>query len=84
MTSVTEFHATERLVKTESHIDSVLIIQKQKDRLIRYGRGTMFTLMLVVVAAFVGPGYHNRLRLGGHRIDADGCLIAIRRSKGKP
>ena len=59
MTSVIALQAVERLAKTESLIDSVLQIQKQNDRLIRYGRGTMITLMLVVVVAFVGSGYQS-------------------------
>ena len=54
-----ELQAAERLAKTESLIDSVLIVQKQNDRMIRYGTGTMFTMMFVVVAAFVGAGYQS-------------------------
>ena len=54
-----ELQAAERLVRTESLIDSVLIVQKQNDRMIRYGTRTMFTLMFVVVAAFVGAGYQS-------------------------
>jgi outer membrane murein-binding lipoprotein Lpp len=54
-----ELQAAERLARTESLIDSVLIVQKQNDRMIRYGTGTMFTMMFVVVAAFVGAGYQS-------------------------
>ena len=54
-----ELQAAERLAKTESLINSVLIVQKQNDRMIRYGTGTMFTMMFVVVAAFVGAGYQS-------------------------
>ena len=54
-----ELQAAERLAKTESLIDSVLIVQKQNDRMIRYGTGIMFTMMFVVVAAFVGAGYQS-------------------------
>ena len=57
MTSVIALQAAERLAKTESLIDSVLIVQKQNDRMIRYGTRIMSTLMFVVVAAFVGAGY---------------------------
>ena len=59
MTSVIALQATERLAKTESLIDSVLQIQKQNDRLIRYGTRIMSTLMFVVIVAFVGAGYQS-------------------------
>ena len=59
MTSVTELQTAERLAKTESLIDSVMKIQKQNDRMIRYGTHTMSTLMFVVVATFVGAGYQS-------------------------
>ena len=54
-----ELQAAERLARTESLIDAVLIVQKQNNRMIRYGTGTMFTMMFVVVAAFVGAGYQS-------------------------
>ena len=57
MSSVVALQAAERLAKTESLIDSVLIVQKQNDRMIRYGTRIMSTLMFVVVVAFVGAGY---------------------------
>ena len=57
VTSVIALQAAERLAKTESLIDSVLIVQKQNDRMIRYGARIMSTLMFVVVAPFVGAGY---------------------------
>ena len=57
MTSVIALQAAERLAKTESLIDSVLIVQKQNGRMIRYGTPIMSTLMFVVVAALVGAGY---------------------------
>ena len=59
MTPVIALQAAERLAKTESLIDSVLIVQKQNDRMIRYGTRIMSTLMFVVVAAFVGAGYQS-------------------------
>ena len=59
MTSVIALQAAERLAKTESLIDSVLIVQKQNDRMIRYGTRIISTLMFVVVAAFVGAGYQS-------------------------
>ena len=57
MSSVVALQAAERLAKTESLIDSVLIVQKQNDRMIRYGTRIMSTMMFVVVAVFVGAGY---------------------------
>ena len=59
MSSVVALQAAERLAKTESLIDSVLIVQKQNDRMIRYGTRIMSTMMFVVVAAFVGAGYQS-------------------------
>ena len=59
MTSVIALQAVERLAKTESLIDSVLQIQKQNDRLIRYGSHIISTLMFVVVVTFVGAGYQS-------------------------
>ena len=59
MTSVIALQATERLASTESLIDSVLQIQKQNDRVIRYGTRIMSTLMFLVVVAFVGAGYQS-------------------------
>ena len=59
VTSVIALQAAERLAKTESLIDSVLIVQKQNDRMIRYGTRIMSTLMFVVVAAFVGAAYQS-------------------------
>ena len=59
MSSVVALQAAERLAKTESLIDSVLIVQKQNDRMIRYGTRIMSTMMFVVVAVFVGAGYQS-------------------------
>ena len=59
MSSVVALQAAERLAKTESLIDSVLIVQKQNDRMIRYGTRIMSTMMFVVVAVFVGTGYQS-------------------------
>ena len=59
MSSVVALQAAERLAKTESLIDSVLIVQKQNDRMIRYGTRIVSTMMFVVVAAFVGAGYQS-------------------------
>ena len=59
MTSVIALQAAERLARTELLIDSVLQIQKQNDRMIRYGTRIMSTLMFVVVVAFVGAGYQS-------------------------
>ena len=55
MSSVVALQAAERLAKTESLIDSVLIVQKQNDRMIRYGTRIMSTMMFVVV----GAGYQS-------------------------
>ena len=93
MSSVVALQAAERLAKTESLIDSVLIVQKQNDRMIRYGTRIMSTMMFVVVAAFVGAGYQSievgkdiaSLQTGGLivadecLIATDGCLIVTRR-----
>ena len=54
-----ELQAAERLASTESLIDSVLTVQKQNDRMIRYGMRSMFSLMFVVVVSFVGFGYQS-------------------------
>ena len=59
MTSEIALQAAKRLAKTESLIDSVLQMQKQNDRLIRYGSRIISTLMFLVVVTFVGAGYQS-------------------------
>ena len=54
-----ELQAAERLARTEAFIDSVLIVQQQNDRMIRYGTRIMYSLMIIVAVSFVGFGYQS-------------------------
>ena len=83
MTSVIALQAAERLARTELLIDSVLQIQKQNDRMIRYGTRIMSTLMFVVVVAFVGTGYQS-IKVGKNiaSLQADVSLLLEEVSEG--